>query len=601
MKNASRSFGWGWALILALTVVAYLPALRGGFIMDDDHYVTENEALRSLDGLGKIWTRLVGEGLRQYYPLVFTTFWAEYHLWKLQPFGYHLVNVLLHALNAMLLWCVLKRLDLPGAWWAAACFALHPVQVESVAWVTELKNLTAGTFSLLSLQVFLRFRPLSESGATASWAWRFYPLAILLFLCALLCKTAVCGLPVVILVLIWWKLGRVTKRDMVVLIPWFVVAGTLGLVTVWVEQQAVHVDAAGLPPSIAYHWLLAGRGVWFYASKVFWPRHLTFIYPRWEIDVASVWQHLIPLTVLAVFVVLWRLRSRIGRGPLAAGLCFVVMLSPTLGFFNVDFFRYSFVADRFQYLACIALIASVVSAGTTISQWSGRPASDLGALVAVTALLTLGTLTWRQTHLYRDLETLWRDTLAKNPNAWIAQSDLGFILWQNGKTEDAIEHMEQALRLKPDFAEAHNNLGNALFQSGRRQEAIKQYEQALQLKPDFPGAHYNLGVVLEQAGRMQEAMGQWEQAVRIKPDYVEALNSLGVALCRAGKIQEAMRQWEEALRIKPDSAEVHYNLAFALEQGGKMKEALGHYEQALRIRPDFINAQNRLTRLRNIQ
>jgi tetratricopeptide (TPR) repeat protein len=607
MKNALKSLGWGCAAIVALTVVAYEPALRGGFVMDDDHYVTENESLRSLDGLGKIWTQTVGEGLRQYYPLVFTTFWVEYHLWKLQPFGYHLVNVLLHASNAVLLWFVLRRLEARAAWWAAAVFALHPVQVESVAWIAELKNLASGMFSLLSLLWFLRFRPLTAAGAGSNGDGRFYVPALLAFLCALLCKTSVCVLPVVILALVWWKRGRVTGRDIMVLIPWFTSAAALASVTVWVEQKAVRVDMAGLPSSPVYHWLLAGRDVWFYLSKVVWPRRLTFIYPRWEIDVTAAGGHLFPVTALAVLAALWLMRARIGRGPFAAGLCFVVLLSPALGFFNVDFFRYSLVADRFQYLAGIALIASVVSGIATIlhraglaPSRAGRHGLDLGALAGLALLLVLGTLTWRQAHVYRDPETLWQDTVTKNPSAWIAHSDLGFILWQNGKTDEAIGHMDQALRIKPDFAEGHSNLGNALLQRGRVPEAIEQYERALQIKPALPGAHYNLGVAFEQAGRTQEAIEQWELALQEKPDYVESLNSLGIALYRAGRIQEATRRLEQAVRIKPDYAEAHYNLGYVLEQAGKTAEAAEQYKEALRIRPDFVNARNRLARLRDV-
>jgi tetratricopeptide (TPR) repeat protein len=579
--------------LAVITFVAYQPAWRAGFIWDDDSHLTENLSLRSVDGLHKIWTK---PGFsEQYYPLTFTGFWAEYHLWKLQPLGYHLVNILLHAVNAILLWRVLRRLEVPGAWLAAAIFALHPVEVESAAWITELKNVLSGMFSLLSVLAFFRFRPLSAAEPPARGDWRFYPVATLLFIGALLSKTAVCCLPVVVLVLIWWKQDRVTMRDVLALIPWFAASLILGLITVWVEHNPANASVTSLPLSIVEHCLLAGRVLWFYASKVFWPRQFTFVYPRWEIDAGAAWQYLFPVAALAVVIALWLLRRRIGKGPLAGVLCFAAMLMPVLGFCGVYYFRFSYVADHFQYLAGIGLITLATGTGATISQRAGRQGRALGALIGTIVLLMLGVFTWRQAHGYRNLETLWRDTLTKNPNAWLAHNNLSIILLQEGRIEDAIGHYEQALRLKPDYAEAHYNLGLALWQAGRAREAIAQYEQALRFKPDYAWAHNNLGAaLLWQPGRVGEAIQHLEQALRITPDNAEAHDNLGVALVHLGRVQEAMAQWEQALRIRPDYAEAHCNLGMALGQVGKIEEAIAHYEQALRIKPDFAETHYNL-------
>ena len=580
-----------WLAALALvvvTIVAYQPAWRAGFIWDDDSYVTENPALRSLNGLQGIWSK--PGTTRQYYPLVFTSFWVEYHFWRLHPFGYHLVNVLLHALNAVLLWRVLRRLEIPGGWWAAAIFALHPVTVESVAWVTERKNVLSGFFYFLAMLAYLRFRPLTDREAARACDWRYYPLVLVLFLCALLSKTVTCSLPAVLLLLVWWKNGRVERRDVLALAPLFVLGVASGFMTTWMEKHSVGASGAEWALSFGQRCLVAGRALWFYTGKLFWPQQLTFNYPRWEIDAAVCWQYAFPLAALAVLIALWWLRSRIGRGPLVAVLCFAATLAPALGFFDLYPFRYSYVADHFQYMACIGVISLAVSMGTAICRQAGQRGRALGALIGAVVLLVLGVCTWQQAHVYQNLETLWRDTLAKNPNSWMAHNNLSDILMQQGKNEEAIWHLEQALRLKPDDAGWHYNLGNALKQAGKIEEAIARYEQALRIKPDYAEAHCNLGVALAQAGRLWEAIGHYEQALRIQPDSVEAHNNLGMAFAKLGKTQEAMEHYEQGLRIKPDYALAHNNLGVALAQAGRLREAIAHYEQALRIKPDYAEA-----------
>ncbi|HUJ72967.1 MAG TPA: tetratricopeptide repeat protein, partial [Verrucomicrobiae bacterium] len=499
MKNLWRSWGAGAALIIVLTVLAYLPALHGGFVWDDDFYVTENPTLRSLDGLRQIWTQ-PGIRSQQYYPLSFSGLWAQYQLWKLQPFGYHLVNVLLHALNSILLWQVLRRLDLSGAWLAAAVFAVHPITVESVAWITEFKNVLSGMFTLLSLLAFLQFRPLSLPETVVTRDWRFYAPAILLFVCALLSKTAVCCLPVVIVVLIWWKQERVSRPDVLTVVPWFIASLVLGLLTVRVESPTPDADGTGPTLSILHAILLAGRALWFYAGKVFCPRQIAFIYPRWEIDARAPWQYLFPLGALVVLVALWVLRRRVGKGPLTGVLCFVAMLLPVLGFFNIFFFRYSYVTDHFQYLACIGLIAPAVSAATSTFQRAGPRVRRLGILAAIAVVLRLGVSTWGQAHIYQNLETLWRDAIAVNPRAMIARNNLGLVLYGQLQYRQAIDCFEQAVRVDPNFAEAQYNLGLVLTEIGQYSNALTHMRSALQSAPRFAKAENGLGFALLQLG-----------------------------------------------------------------------------------------------------
>ena len=585
MKDLWRSRGAGAALITLLTVTAYLPALRAGFVWDDGFYVTENSTLRSVEGLQKIWTQ-PGIASQQYYPLVFSGFWAQYHLWKLQPFGYHLVNILLHALNAVLLWCVLRRLKLPGAWWAAAIFALHPVQVESVAWITEFKNVLSGLFSLLSLLAFLRFHPLSLPETTTTRDWRFYALAVLLFLCALLSKTAVCCLPVVIVLLIWWKQKRVGRRDVLALIPWFAASMTLGLITVHLESFSSNTRITQSPRSVVQPVLLAGRALWFYAGKVLWPRQITFIYPRWEIDAHAAWQYLFPLAALAVLAALWMLRRRIGKGPLAGVLCFAAMLLPALGFFNIYFFRYSYVADHFQYLACIGLIALAVAAAATISQWAGPRGRRLETLAAAAVLLQLGVSTWGQAHVYENLETLWRDTVATNPRAMIAQTNLGLVLYGQLQYRQAMECLDQALQIDPNSAEAHYNLGLVLMELAQYSKAATQMRSALQSAPRFPKAENGLGFALFQLGQSDEAILHFQRALELDPDYVEAYNNLGKTLQASGKTAEAEARFRRALQIRPTDFEAHENLGALLLQQHRLDEASAMFREAARLKPD---------------
>jgi protein O-mannosyl-transferase len=577
-----RSWGAGATLITLLTVAAYFPALRAGFVWDDDFYVTENSTLRSVEGLRRIWTR-PGIASQQYYPLTFSGFWAQYHLWKLQPFGYHLVNILLHVLNAVLLWRVLRHLKLPGAWWTAAIFALHPVQVESVAWITEFKNVLSGLFSLLSLMAFLRFHPLSFTETTATRDWRFYALAILLFFGALLSKTAVCCLPVVIVLLVWWKQKRVGLRDALALMPWFAASMTLGLATVHLESSSFNTQS---PRSVVQSVLLAGRALWFYAGKVLWPRQIAFIYPRWVIDSHAAWQYSFPLAALAVLVALWILRRRVGNGPLAGALCFVAMLLPVLGFFNIFFFRYSYVADHFQYLACIGLIALAVATATKISQQAGPQGRHLAAFVAVVVLLRLGVSTWGQTHVYRNDETLWRDTIATNPRAVIAQTNLGLVLYGQLQYRRAMDCFDEALQADPDSVEAHYNLGLVLMELAHYSKAVTHMRRALLSAPHFAKAENGLGFALLQLGQSDEAALHFQLALELDPDYVEAYNNLGKTLQSFGKTAEAEARFRRALQIRPTDFDTHENLGALLLQQHRLDEASTMFHKATSLKPD---------------
>jgi tetratricopeptide (TPR) repeat protein len=579
-------------LLFAMTLVAYRPVLDNGFVWDDDEYVVENPMLRSAEGLQRIW--LDFGSTPQYYPLVHTTFWAEYHLWRLDPVGYHVVNVLCHALAALLLWRVLVLLQLPGAWLAAAIFAVHPVYVESVAWITERKNVLSGVFYLASLFAYLRAEGIGNDAPGDRESSRFYALSLSSFACALLCKTVTGSLPAVILLVLWWKRGRVGWSDVRLLLPFLVLAVGFGALTAQLETK--HVGAAGRDWGLSFldRCLVAGRALWFYASKLLWPSPLVFNYPRWEIDAGHWRAYSYPAAALAVLAALWAGRRRIGRGPLVAVLIFAGTLFPALGFFDVYPMRYSFVADHFQYLASLGLVslfaAGAARAAARISRGRrGPPAAAAAMLLAV-----LGSLTWSQVQVYRDRETLWRDTLAKNPMSWMAHVNLGTIIEERGQVEEAIRHYRESIRIQPIQPEAYNDLGSALRTQGKLDEAAAQLHRSLEIDPLYVLAYNTLGLVYHDRGEYDEAIRQFQRALEIHPDFAAARTNLGVTLGALGRWDEAIRQQREALRIDPDLPQAHNNLASALLQRGEVDEAIAHLARVVELLPESDLAKRNL-------
>jgi len=551
----------GGIALVVLTLTAYAPAMRGGFVWDDDDYVTANETLRSVGGLVRIWAE--PGAVPQYYPLTFTSLWLEWRLWGPTPTGYHVTNVLLHATAAVLLWRLLALLALPGAWLAAAIFAVHPVHVESVAWITERKNVLAGVFYLAAALAYLRPR-------------RRYWLAFALFVCALLAKTVACTLPVALALVLWWRSGRVDRRELAALVPFVAVGAALGVVTVWMEHH--HVGARGVHWNLSFvdRCLVAGRAVWFYAGKLAWPARLTFIYPRWHVDAGEAWQWAFPVAALALVAMLVGACGRIGRGPLVAVLFFVVTLAPALGFVDVYPMRYSFVADHFQYLASIGPIALAAA----LLFRAGLPCSGIAILLAVLAVLAS-----RQSRVYASPYALWEDTLAKNPAADMAHVNLGMLHYRDGRPEPAIEHFAAALRLVPADAEVRSDLGMALVAAGRTEEAMAAFAESLRLDPSDPRTHNNRANLLAQTGHTGDAIAEYEEAIRLDPGYPDAQNNLATALAFAGRTDEALVHYAEAVRLDPRFAEAHRNVSVLLAERGRPAEALAHAEAALRVNP----------------
>ena len=552
---------------MLLPLLVYLPLRSAGFIWDDDAYVTQNANLTSLAGLFRIW--LEPRSIPQYYPLVHTSYWAEYRLWGLSATGYHATNVLLHGLNCVLLWRIFARLRLPGAWLAAAIFAVHPVMVESVAWITERKNVLSLAFALCAFASHLRFAP-PERDTRDPAAWRFYVLSLLFYAAALLSKTVVCSLPAVLLVVRWWKRGRIRVADVLPLVPFFALGIAAAGATVWLEKH--HVGAVGgewaLTPLDRV--LLAGRVLWFYAGKLVWPHPLIFFYPQWQVSAAQLWQWSFPIAALLVVATLWVLRTRIGRGPLAAVVIFAGVLFPALGFFDVFPFRYSYVADHFQYHAAPALIALFAAGAAGTAVRLGPRARIPSQMAALALLVTLGTLGFREASEYHDLGTLYRRTIADNPSAWNAQLNLANLLSSEGRNVEALPFARDAVRFAPQIADAHNTLGGVLFLSApasgagrpaQLAEAIDAFERALVLDPDHVDALYNGALALRAAGRYEEASRFYVRILAIQPGAVDALVGLGVSLALQGRLDEAEVPLRDALRRAPGREDARQALA----------------------------------------
>src|SRR5580658_8389390 len=576
-----------WAMIFCATLAAYFPALRGGLLWDDSSHLTK-PGLQSFHGLWRIWFEL--GATQQYYPLLHSAFWLEHRMWGDAVAGYHLTNVALHALSACLVVMIMKRLSLPGAWLAGFVFALHPVNVESVAWISEQKSTLSGVFYLASLLTYLHF---DEDRRKSK-----YLLATGLFVLALLSKTVTATLPAVLLVIFWWRRGRLEwKRDVLPLLPWFALGISAGLFTSWVERTLIGARGADFLLTPAQRVLIAGRAICFYAGKLLWPTNLTFFYPHWKIDPGVWWQWMFPAGVLAFGIGLV-FAARRYRGPLASFLIFCGTLFPVLGFLNIYPFRFSYVADHFQYLASLGIIVPVTSMLLpAIERISSRRAVTIACCFVL--ILFLGVLTWRQCRMYRDSETLYRESLARNPGSWLAHYNLGVLFAEMpGRLPDAIAEYQAALRIKPDYAEAHVNLGNSLTRvPGRLPDAIVEYQAALQIKPDYAEAHNDLGIALSfTPGRHQDAIAEYQAALQAEPDYADAHLNLGNSLSQIpDREPEAIAEYQAALRINPDYAEAHYNLGNLLARTpGRLQDAIAEYQAALRIRPEYAKAHYNL-------
>lgn len=558
----------GFALIALATLVAYAGVWDAGFIWDDEDYVTQNPLLRAPDGLWRIW--FSPTELPQYYPLVHTTFWVEFQLWGVQPLGYHAVNVGLHALNAVLFVGILRRLGVPGALLAGLLFALHPAHVESVAWVTERKNVLSGTMYLLSLGAWLRF---VEGHGRRDWV-----LSFALFVLALLSKTVTCSLPAVFLLLAWWRSPqgesglRAVRAQLTATLPFFVVGFAAAMVTAALERGHVRAEGPEFDFSAFERILIAGRALWFYAGNLLWPFGTSFNYPRWILDASSPLQWAFPIAAVALVIGLARLIPRIGRAPLLVALCFGGSLVPALGFFNIYPMRYSFVADHFQYLANLApfALAAALSA-RYVGNRAGRAAAAL-------VLILLATQTYRATAAYEDAEHLWLHTIERNPDSWLARTNLAGYQIQRGELDAAIEGLERSLEVQRrsghEAVETWMALGLARWQGGALDEARAAFERGAVADPRNNQNLAWLGGLLLEQGDTAGASEALQRSIAIREDNWTAQAFLAEIAWKSGEPEAALRHADASVALNPLSHPALRARARALLALGRIDEAI---------------------------
>jgi tetratricopeptide (TPR) repeat protein len=565
--------------LVVAVILAYQQTWHAGFIWDDDAHLTENPCIVGELGIKGIWTTSAAT----YYPLVLTSFWVLHALWGLNPLPFHVVNVLMHAACALLLWRVLRGLNVRGAWLGAALWSLHPVMVESVAWITELKNTQSCFFYLLAILFFIKWcktRNLAD-GRTAGGR---YALVLLCAVLAILSKSSTVVLPVVLGLCWWWLDRRWRWRNVAWLSPFFAVSLAASAWTIW--EQKYHSGALGPEwnQSLPERVVIAGKVIWFYLGKLCWPHPLTFIYPRWQIEALNPMAYLPVLAAAGGLLFLWLKRNGHQRSLFFATAYFVTALFPVLGFFSVYFFRYSLVGDHLQYLASIGPIALAGAGIDKVLSCFQKRATFLRPVVCGILLSVLGLLTYLQCTQYTDAEMLYRTTLSRNPSCWLVHNNLGMTLAVHGRVDEAIAYFQKSLAINPENTEAHYNLGIALADRGQFDDAIAHYRKALEIKPDYAEAHSNLGAVLAIRGQFDEAIAHFQKALAIKPDFELAHYNFGLVLAGLGRVDEAIAHFQKALELATQQNK--QALAESIRAGIRLYEAGTPFHKLQQSSPD---------------
>lgn len=580
-------------LIVMAAVVVYLPSLRNGFVWDDDTHLTANLVLQP-HGLYYSWFTSYQPN---YWPVTWTSFWLQWKLWGTNPAGYHAVNIALHAVNCVLLYFVLLAMAVPGAVVAAVLFALHPVNVECVAWVTQLKTLLSLLFGLMSLLLYLK----SESQSHRRYYWA----SVLLFAAGMLAKPAIVSLPVVMGLWAWCRTGTVSRRDVIRLVPFLAVAAMMSFVEMWFQVNRSGADTVVRVDTLSARFAGAGCAAWFYFLKALLPLNLCFVYPRWHLAGFNLIAWLPSITLIVAVPALWMLRGRLGRGPFFVLLAYCAILLPVMGFVNIFYMRYSLVADHWQYVALPVVVAGFAALLTTIvSRWGTNARKAAGVLGAAVLMLCFVS-DWHRQASFRDIETLYRDTIARNPKAVMALTNLGSMLYRNatssqppGDVSEAEKYLREATSLDPNDPEAHAVLGNILFDRGDFAGAMGHYTAGLALIPG-PERYKLLGEIAETHARMgkpAEGAKAYAEAVRLHPD-MRGLVRLGELSLQAGDARTAVESFLQLRANGVQSAQLSANLVAAYAAAGQRQEAEAELGAALREfpnAPELVTAASRL-------
>ena len=574
----------GVVLLVALVGVLYYPSFDGGFVFDDDHYLAENPSIHASDGLWRFW---FAPERAAYSPLTYSVFWVEWRCFATNPTGYHVVNIFLHIVDCLLLWLVFREMRLPGAYFAALLFAVHPVNVESVAWIAQLKNVLSLAFLLASIYCYFcagrASRHFAESifpAGSRSWL----VLSFLMFLAAVLGKGSTVVMPALLLVLLAWR-RNLTVKDVLRLLPFMVVALAFAFLNKWLEIQGEYA-----PRDVSFVERLLGAGCvsWFYLYKTIWPSHLIFFYPAWQIDPAKIvwWTPLIAAVGCTIILAAFARRS--ARPLWYAWLFYGMALAPVLGFVDVGYMHLSLVADHYQHIALTGVLATIAAGWRVLHQRLPSAARWISFAAAVAVVAMLSVLTWNLNKDYRDAPTLYKATIVKNPDCWFAYYNLGTLTAKSGDPAGAIPYFNDSLRLNPKYASSVNNLASAFYAIGRPGDAIELYEKTLKVEPVNPEVHFFYGILLQQLGRSADAMTHFETALKQKPNYAAAENELGNAILAQNRLEDALTHYRRAVEISPDYPEALCNEGIALRILGRPQEALEPLEKAVQLKPDFL-------------
>ncbi len=574
--------------LLILVVLGWwstAPGWHGGWIVDDDFYLTHNPLLNDPARLWKAWFQ--PGSFVEYYPIEQTVQWWEWQLWHNQTLGYHVANVVLHLLNAGLVWRLLAKFHLRWAWIGGLIFAVHPTTVESVVWISELKNTLSLAPFLLAMCAYVDYEEKGKSGD--------YYRALGWFVTAMLCKISMAPFPVILLLFAWWKRGKCGWTEIKESAPFFVVSVILGLTSLWsgAHYARLHLLPDPVTP-IGGFWsrvALAGLSAAFYFSKAVLPLELSFSYPQWKVNPPELPQFLPWLVLAGVLAGLWRLRKTWGRHVLLGLGFFFAMLAPFVGFNETSYMQFTWVMDHFLYIPVVGVIGLAIAGLEGLRKYLSSSAQNYVWLPCVFGALILAGISHSYAASFTSQEALWAHALERNPNSAVARNNFGTALLLEGQRERAIRLYQEAVQLKPGFAVPHYDLGVAYAQAEAFPEADREFTEALRLNPKFTEAHFNFGNTLLKEGKTTEALDQFQQAIAIDPQFAEPHNNLGNVLLELGRIPEAEKEFEEALRINPDHIDALYNLGNALAQSGKVEEAKSRYERVLELNPADANAR----------
>ncbi|MBF0287811.1 MAG: tetratricopeptide repeat protein [SAR324 cluster bacterium] len=575
----------GVLTLIALSLLAYYPATQAEFIIDDTPFYIEDPVMNQSDGIFKIWLNpRENNDIWPYIPITRTSFWIERQLVGLNFQVSHLINIGLHIITAFFLWLCLRYLHVRGAWLIGMIFVLHPIHVQSVAWIAERKNVVAGVFYILTVWSYFHFEKKKH------WPW--YVLTLGLFLCSLLSKSSTIMLPVLFIFCRLWNRSRWDKIDVIQLVPFFLLSLLMGYVRIWFEINSF--DATG----INYGWtfverlLIAGHVPFFYLTKIFFPYPLLFTYHKWPIDAAQVSMYLPLVSIIVVGTILFWKYFSWGRSLFLALGAFLISLFPVLSFFNNSWTQFSFVADHWVHLpsipVLILLVQGIFYAVGCIKEnaWARYVQSGIYVMLFI---ILLG-LTWNQTQYYKNNKVLWESTLAHYPDAWMAHQELGREYMADGDNQLALRHLNKAIQLKNDRPDAYINRGVAYFILEQYPRAIQNFNQALQLNNEMVKAYYNRGKSYAKLHQYKKALADFTQILVLDPQFAEAYNNRGTIYLDLKQYSQALQEFNQALQLNPQLKEVYHNRGLVHISLGKYTQAIDDFNQVLQLDPQVVES-----------